>query len=416
VAHSQTRKKRDHNFEHLTMNVKNRLRNSLVRKLQQLSTDKLNKINNLLSKIASQLKSKDKTLKITRTWRDKIIAFCYFMFCSSALSFSQQFPDTYFEAISKADSLIINKDYKAAAMHYDSIFKSYEGKGTRFNRYIAAYLWNMAGNTDSALYYLFDVANEGSYYTISLALKNKAFKNLQEDARWEELQMKINNNKAYLENVVPSGYVRIVKYGFEILLNQFALQNYKSATDSALLILDKDLLRISNFKMKKSALDALKRVRIFLDWDTGHPTAQVHPSEDWLIQNGYIPEKVKQLEISNMRNYMNIRNQNQPLIIMHEMTHTYHEKLTDEQKKVIKDTYANAMQKNLYQSVDYSHGDGSYDYNVTAYASTDEFEYFAEITTAYFGACMFYPFNKKDLKKYDKAGYKLVKTLWVKEK
>lgn len=52
------------------MNVKNRLRNSLVRKLQQLSADKLTEINNLLSKIESQLKSKDKTLNLAGTWKD----------------------------------------------------------------------------------------------------------------------------------------------------------------------------------------------------------------------------------------------------------------------------------------------------------------------------------------------------------
>ena len=52
------------------MNVKNRLRNNLVRKLQQLSTDKLTEINNLLSKIESRLKSKDETLKLAGTWKD----------------------------------------------------------------------------------------------------------------------------------------------------------------------------------------------------------------------------------------------------------------------------------------------------------------------------------------------------------
>jgi hypothetical protein len=52
------------------MNVKNRLRNNLVRKLQQLSADKLTEINNLLSKIESQIKSKDKTLKLAGTWKE----------------------------------------------------------------------------------------------------------------------------------------------------------------------------------------------------------------------------------------------------------------------------------------------------------------------------------------------------------
>ncbi len=52
------------------MNVKNRLRNNLVRRLQQLSAEKLTEINTLLGKIEGQLKSKDKTLKLAGTWKD----------------------------------------------------------------------------------------------------------------------------------------------------------------------------------------------------------------------------------------------------------------------------------------------------------------------------------------------------------
>ena len=52
------------------MNVKNRLRNSLIRKIQQLSTDKLSEISELLSKIENKFKSKDKTLKLAGIWKD----------------------------------------------------------------------------------------------------------------------------------------------------------------------------------------------------------------------------------------------------------------------------------------------------------------------------------------------------------
>jgi hypothetical protein len=52
------------------MNVKNRLRNSLIRRLQQLSADKLIEINNLLGQIENQLKSKEKTLNLAGTWKD----------------------------------------------------------------------------------------------------------------------------------------------------------------------------------------------------------------------------------------------------------------------------------------------------------------------------------------------------------
>ena len=52
------------------MTVKNRLRNNLIRRIQQLSTDKLTEINNLLGQIENQFKSKEKTLKLAGSWKD----------------------------------------------------------------------------------------------------------------------------------------------------------------------------------------------------------------------------------------------------------------------------------------------------------------------------------------------------------
>lgn len=52
------------------MDTKNRLRNNLIRKIQQLSMDKLTEMTNLLNKIESQFKSKDSTLKLAGTWKD----------------------------------------------------------------------------------------------------------------------------------------------------------------------------------------------------------------------------------------------------------------------------------------------------------------------------------------------------------
>jgi hypothetical protein len=52
------------------MNIRNRLRNNLIRRIQRLSTDKLAEITNLLSKIESNFKSKEETLKLAGTWKD----------------------------------------------------------------------------------------------------------------------------------------------------------------------------------------------------------------------------------------------------------------------------------------------------------------------------------------------------------
>lgn len=52
------------------MDVKKKLRNNLINRIQQLSTDRLTEISDLLNKIENQLKSKDKTLQLAGTWKD----------------------------------------------------------------------------------------------------------------------------------------------------------------------------------------------------------------------------------------------------------------------------------------------------------------------------------------------------------
>jgi len=51
------------------MDVTNRLRDSLIRRLEHLSADKLAEINNLSGQIESQAKTKDKTVKLAGTWK-----------------------------------------------------------------------------------------------------------------------------------------------------------------------------------------------------------------------------------------------------------------------------------------------------------------------------------------------------------
>jgi hypothetical protein len=52
------------------MDVKNKLRNSLIRKIQLLSTDKLTELSKELNKIEGKFKSKAETLKLAGSWSD----------------------------------------------------------------------------------------------------------------------------------------------------------------------------------------------------------------------------------------------------------------------------------------------------------------------------------------------------------
>ena len=57
------------------MKLKNRLRNNLIRKIQQLSEKKLTEVDGLLSKIEVQVKSKEKTLNMAGLWKNIDVTF-----------------------------------------------------------------------------------------------------------------------------------------------------------------------------------------------------------------------------------------------------------------------------------------------------------------------------------------------------
>jgi hypothetical protein len=52
------------------MTLENKLKNTLIRKIQRLSADKLTEVNSLLGKLENQFKSKEKTLKLAGSWKD----------------------------------------------------------------------------------------------------------------------------------------------------------------------------------------------------------------------------------------------------------------------------------------------------------------------------------------------------------
>ncbi len=56
-----------------------------------------------------------------------------------------------------------------------------------------------------------------------------------------------------------------------------------------------------------------------------------HPSREWLISHGYIPEKEKSVEITNLAHFVDWTNLNQPHMITHELAHAYMDKFISEE-------------------------------------------------------------------------------------
>jgi hypothetical protein len=136
------------------------------------------------------------------------------------------------------------------------------------------------------------------------------------------------------------------------------------------------------------------------------PCACYHPSARWLEENGFNPDKVDSVDISNAQNFVDWTKE-QPWMILHELAHGYHDQVLGHDHAGIRRAYELAKSKEDYTEV--KHINGS---TVKHYALSNDQEYFAEATEAYFGKNDFFPFTREELKAFDPAGFKLMQEIW----
>jgi len=154
-----------------------------------------------------------------------------------------------------------------------------------------------------------------------------------------------------------------------------------------------------------------QRVPLWMEYDSD-PGLSFHPSYKWLLNRGYpSPEGLKSL-VSNCRAKGFGKNAlHQPWVVLHELTHGYDYLYLGEGKHYsnpqIKAVYKKAKDSGTYESVLCRYSKAA-----KHYALSNEMEYFAENTEAYFGTNDFYPFVRAELKEHDPTGYALLQTFW----
>jgi dipeptidyl-peptidase-4 len=176
----------------------------------------------------------------------------------------------------------------------------------------------------------------------------------------------------------------------------------------ALSMLANHLERISILIPEKQLAD-LRRMEIWIEHE--HPelrTMQYHPGADWLIGRGYDPRLAKKVHITRAAELLS-RDQmlKHPAVILHELAHAYHDQILGFEDAGILDAYNKAMKAGTYEKVLLFNGNV-----VKHYATTDQKEYFAEATEAYFYRNDFYPFVRAELQKHDPAGFAEMERVW----
>lgn len=211
------------------------------------------------------------------------------------------------------------------------------------------------------------------------------------------------------------GYTTHEIHGFSVFMHDEAVSSEPEKMQAALDELTNQLSNISNLDMRPADMAALRDVKIFVDWATTDGGAQYHPSEQWLIDNGYNPNKALSVEISNAVNFVSWCKQNQPWMVLHELTHAYHHQVFSFSNQTLTDAYESARKSGIYNSVDYNPGNGQNTFKQRAYALNNDREYFSEITEAYFGENDYYPFNRSQLESHDSLGYAALIEIWGEE-
>ena len=153
----------------------------------------------------------------------------------------------------------------------------------------------------------------------------------------------------------------------------------------------------------------LQKVTIVLDLNCGRLVPmQYHPSAGWLKANGYSEDLARCVHIPIAAQLPTIRNvREQPWVILHELAHAFHDQYLGFDETRVKDAYERFKQS--------GRGDKTLLYNgkrVRHYALTNQMEFFAEMTEAYFGSNDFYPFNRAELIESEPELTKLLDAIW----
>jgi len=208
----------------------------------------------------------------------------------------------------------------------------------------------------------------------------------------------------------PASRSRRTIEGFSILVDDCLLPGGadEALGREALAFLAAKLTEI-RIVLPKEKVDVLRKVTIVLDKECGTlGSMQYHPSADWLADNGYPRSLEKCVHLPRARDVATSRNINeQPWVILHELAHAYHDQVLGfDEPRVL------AAWEDFRKS---GKGDDALLFNgarVKHYGLTDQKEFFAEMTEAYFGSNDFHPFNRAQLKTEFPKLYELLAEIW----
>lgn len=208
-----------------------------------------------------------------------------------------------------------------------------------------------------------------------------------------------------------AGYKRVTIEGFTLLISDDVAMGDASAYQlKPMAVLEKELKVVTKIMTAKQ-VDTLRKLIIWVEWDEsmevsngrdGSAVAVYYGGHQAsLLQQGKHPLKAKTVTILKMKSLTLEHQPNRDsgrCVLLHELAHAVHDQLLGRDHAGIKAAFAQAMERKLYDK--------------SQYVSTNEAEFFAELTSAYFDQLHHYPQTRDELKKHDPTSHKLLEGIW----
>lgn len=215
--------------------------------------------------------------------------------------------------------------------------------------------------------------------------------------------------QAFAANAIPTAHTTRKIEGWNVRVDDRLLTGEGAAKgEQALKLLAARLVAITVVVPEKS-LPKLQAITIELDLDCGSLNSmQYHPDAGWLKKNGYSEKLEKCVHIPDVDDFLSpSENHRMPWAVLHELAHGFHDQVVGfEDPKVIA-VWKKFCDSGKYKSVLTSKGAMREHYGLT-----NQKEFFAEMTEAYFGSNDFYPFVTGELKQAEPETFALLAEIW----
>jgi hypothetical protein len=217
-----------------------------------------------------------------------------------------------------------------------------------------------------------------------------------------------------LKEIVPGYETREIDGFRKVLLSTLAIKQAKELRGKPFKALVTEFDGLVAVLSPKT-LRAAQRVVFWIEWDNTNKAdpdvlAKYYGGNLW----GEPIDRMKSdgIELLSLKTLSEIKEssvERSQLILLHEISHAVHRLVLPGGygNQGVRFAYRQAMDRRLYDNVQNSDGGIG-----RAYAATNEFEYFAELSCAYLDRCRWFPFTRADLKEHDPTGYRLMESCW----